>query len=97
MPNCREVAYLITSDGLEDAPWPMRLMTRFHLFRCKNCRRYAAELEMMGRAGREAWSADSVDRKTVQRLEGTIMDYMLGKHDEDRKDMSRGGSKPTSQ
>ena len=30
---------------------------------------------MIGRVVREAWSADSVDPKTVQRLEGSIMDY----------------------
>lgn len=97
MPNCREVAYLINSDGLEDAPWPMRLMTQFHLFRCKNCRQYAAELEMMGAASRDTLSSGSVDPKTVQRLEGTIMDYLLGEHEEDQKDVSGGGGKATSQ
>lgn len=95
MPNCREVARLIASDDLEDAPWPMRLMARFHLFRCKDCRQYAEELEMMGRASRDALNADSMDPKTVQRLEGTIMDYMLREHDQGQKDVPGAGGEPT--
>lgn len=97
MPNCRKIAHLITSDGLEDAPWPMRMMTQFHLFRCKNCRRYAAEIEMVGGASRDALSAGSVDPKAVERLEGTIMDYLLGEPGEDQTDVSGGEGKPTAQ
>ena len=94
MQNCREVAYLIASDGLEHAAWPMRLQTHLHLFLCKHCRRYAKQLAMIGRVGREAWSADSVDPKTVQRLEGSIMDYASGRHDEGREDVSGDGGEP---
>ena len=32
---------------------------------------------MIGRIGRKAWSTDSVNTETVQRLEGSIMDYAL--------------------
>jgi hypothetical protein len=88
MPNCRKVAYLISSDGLEQATWPTRLLTRLHLVRCENCRRYAAELAMMGLIGREALSTDSVDPKTVQRLEGLIMDYPTREHEDDKGDGS---------
>ncbi len=45
---------------------------------------------MMGRASRDTWSADSVDPTTVQRLEGTIMNYMLNEYDQDQKSVSRG-------
>ncbi len=77
MQNCREVAYLIASDGLEHADWPTRLLTLLHFLHCKHCRRYARKIAMNGRIGREAWSTDSVSTETVQRLEGSIMDYAL--------------------
>ena len=77
MQNCREVAYVIASDGLEHADWPTRLLTRLHVLHCKHCRRYAREIAINGRIGREAWNTDSVSTETVQRLEGSIMDYAL--------------------
>ena len=88
MQNCRNVAYLIASDGLEHAGWPTRPLTRLHLLYCEACRRYAAELAKIGCIAREAGSAGSVDPKTVQRLEGWIMDYASGGHDEGQEDVS---------
>ncbi len=96
MQNCREVSYLIASDGLEHVGWPTRLQTRLHLLYCKHCRRYARQLAMIGRIGREALSADSVDPKTVQRLEESIMDHALGGYDWGREDTSGDGSGPTA-
>ena len=95
MQTCREVAYVIASDGLERAGWPTRLLTRLHLLYCDACRRYARELATIGRAGREAWSADSVDPKAVQRLEGSIMDYASGGHDEGEEEVSDDGGEPS--
>ncbi len=77
MQNCRDIAYLIASDGLEHADWPTRLLTRLHVLHRKHCRRYARKIAMNGRIGREAWSTDSVSTETVQRLQGSIMDYAL--------------------
>ena len=94
MQNCREVAYLVASDGLELAAWHTRLLTRLHLLYCKRCRRYATELATIGRISREAWSTDSVDSNTVQHLEGSIMDYASGGHDEGQKDASGDGGEP---
>ena len=94
MQNCREVAYLIASDGLEHTAWPTRLQTRLHLLYCKHCRRYAKDLAMIGRIVREAWSTDSADPKTVQRLEGSIMDYASGRHYEGQEDVSGDGGEP---
>ena len=85
MKNCRDVIYLIASDGLEYASWPTRLMTRLHLRSCGPCGQYVEELAMIGRIGREVLSPDSVSRETVQRLEGSIMDHVLRGHDEDHQ------------
>ncbi len=89
MQTCREVAYLVASDGLEHAGWPTRLLTRLHLLFCRHCRRYAKEVAMIGRMGREALSADPVDAKTVQRLEGSIMDHASRGHDDGQEDESQ--------
>ncbi len=51
---------------------------------------------MIGRIGREALSADSVDPKTMQRLEESIMDQALGGYDWGREDTSGDGSEPTT-
>jgi len=44
---------------------------------------------MIGRMGREALSADPVDAKTVQRLEGSIMDHASRGHLDDQEDESQ--------
>ncbi len=95
MQNCREVAYLLASDGVEYADWPKRLLTRLHLLSCKHCRRYATELAMIGRVGREVLSVDAVDPKTLQRLELSIMDRASGGPNESREDLTGDGGEPT--
>ncbi len=96
MQSCREVSYLIASDGLEHVGWPTRLQTRLHILFCKHCRRYAAQLATIGRIGREALSADAADPKTVQRLEESIMDYAVGGYTEGQEDESGDESEPTA-
>ncbi len=94
MQNCREVSYLVASDGLEHAAWPTRLLTRLHLLMCRHCRRYATELTTIGRVSREAWSADSVDPKTVERLEGLIIDYTSRGNEEGQEGVSDDVGEP---
>ncbi len=89
MQSCREVAYLVASDGLERAAWPTRLLTRLHLLFCRHCRRYARQVATIGRMGREALSADPVDAETVRRLEGSIMDHIPRGRDDGQEDESR--------
>ena len=95
MQNCRDVAYLLASDGVEEVDWPRRLRTRLHLLYCKHCRRYANELAMIGRAGREALSADSLDPKMLRRLERSIMGYASDGDNESKKDVPGDGGEAT--
>ena len=72
MQNCREVSYLVASDGLEHAAWPTRLLTRLHLLMCRHCRRYATELTTIGRVSREALErrfGGSQDSGTARRID----------------------------
>ena len=94
MQSCRDVAYLISSDGLEHAGWPTRLLTRLHLRLCKHCRRYATELANIGRIGREAGRAESVDPKTVERLDRPQERSWIRRSDHGLRDgRARGGSR----
>ena len=79
MQSCRDIAYLIASDGLERAGWLTRLLVRLHLLYCRRCRRYAADLDTIGQVSRDTWNIAAVDPQTVQRLEGVIMDQAFGK------------------
>ena len=78
MKNCRDMAYLISSDGLEDAGWVTRLLARLHLGYCKVCRRYAAEVAKIGIMAKETSGAEPADPKAVERIGGAIMDYATG-------------------
>ena len=88
MQSCRDVAYLIASEGLELANRFTRLMVRIHLLYCRHCRRHVAELEMMGQASRDTWNVAAVDRAAMRRLEGAIMDEAFGGPDEQHGDVS---------
>ncbi len=88
MQSCRDVAYLIASDGLERTSRLTRLMVRLHLLYCKHCRRHVAELETIGQASRDTWDVAAVDTATMRRLEGSILDQAFGESDERQGDVS---------
>ncbi len=94
MQSCRDIAYLIASDGLERASWPTRLQVRLHLLYCKHCRRHAAELETIGHVSRDTWNVASVDTATMHRLEEGILDQAFGGSDNRPQDKSGGGAEP---
>ncbi len=94
MQSCRDVAYLIASDGLERAGWLRRLLVRLHLLYCRRCRRYAADLDTIGHVSRDAWKNTSVDPQTVQRLEGVIMGQAPGKSGDRPPETSGDASLP---
>ena len=93
MQKCRDVAYLISSEGLEHASWTTQLLARLHLRYCKACRRYAAEVAKIGRIGGEAGRADQVDTKAVERLEGMILGYATDPYGKSEEEASEGESK----
>ena len=94
MQSCRDIAYLIASDGLEGVPWSRRLLIRLHLLYCKHCRRHAAELQTIGRISRDTWNVASVDTATMRRLEEGILDQAFGPSDERPADQSGDAAEP---
>jgi hypothetical protein len=75
MLDCKEVAGILASDGLEEAAWTRRLAVRFHLMMCRHCRRYAAQLRAIGVAASRIFGprGKTGDPDVLRRLERTIL------------------------
>jgi hypothetical protein len=75
MLNCREVTRKIASEEFAEAGWRQRLGVRLHLFMCRHCRRYAAQLRAVGRAARSLWTTrpEDEDPDALKRLEEAIL------------------------
>jgi len=73
MLTCKQVAALLSSETAADAPISNRLKVKLHLYMCRNCRGYAAQLSALGRAGRELGKDCEGEPETVERLERAIV------------------------
>ena len=73
MLNCREVAHLIASGALADAGWFTKLQFRLHLMICRNCRRYVAQMGLLGDMARHLWGPGTSDPAVIARLERKIV------------------------
>ncbi len=74
MTSCKNVTFKIASDEFREAGWRERLAVRFHLFMCRHCRRYAAQLRVIGAATREFCGPPAQDPSTLERLERQILE-----------------------
>ena len=77
MLSCKDMARLAARDELSESRWRGRLAARLHLLMCQHCRRYAAQLRMIGQAARSLTSARSdeeEERETIRRLEQGLLD-----------------------
>ena len=78
MLNCKEIARLLASDGLEGASLSERARVRLHLLMCRHCREYAAQLRAVGTAGRELWGTCAEEHEVLQNLERSILHRVQG-------------------
>ncbi|MEE8176804.1 MAG: anti-sigma factor [Acidobacteriota bacterium] len=74
MTSCKEIIRKIASDEFREAGWKERLAVRFHLFLCRHCRGYAAQLRAIGAATREFCGPPAQDPSTLERLERQILE-----------------------
>jgi anti-sigma factor RsiW len=72
MLTCKQVTKTIASDELAMATWRHRALVRTHLFRCRHCRRYAAQLRAIGSATRDLFQPSRDEDETLKRLEQTL-------------------------
>lgn len=74
MLTCKEVSKTIAADELTTAGWRQRLSVRFHLFMCRHCRRYAAQIKSLGAGVRGILDKEIQDSASRHRLRESILD-----------------------
>lgn len=82
--NCKEVSRIVASDELESLGMVKRLRTRFHLLICRQCRRYAEQLRIIGAAARKKVRNLIRDEESLARLEKSILEDAFGASNEKR-------------
>ena len=70
--SCREVSKLVAEGALEEAPLWAFCLIRFHLFYCRDCRKFAREIALLGHAARE-WSKRLVEPAAVEAFERKLI------------------------
>lgn len=84
MLNCKEVSRLVSSDELATVGAVKRFRVRFHLLICRECRRYAEQLRIIGAAARYEMRSVVLGHETIARLERSILDDAFGAKEENR-------------
>jgi anti-sigma factor ChrR (cupin superfamily) len=74
MLKCRDLTRLVASDGVEDFGFMKRMEIKFHLFMCKHCRDYVAQIRSIGKGARDMAAETEPDPEQLQRLEKEICD-----------------------
>lgn len=77
MPTCRDLAWMIASGALAEAPIRQRLGARLHLMMCRHCLRYARQMRALGSAARELLARPRGEHESLERLR----DELLGRID----------------
>ncbi len=83
---CQEVARKLASDEFQESNRWKRLWVHLHLLMCRDCRRYEVQLHSIGETARNLWGPHTQDPSTLERLEGEIMDTVLGHTEGGRSD-----------
>jgi anti-sigma factor RsiW len=76
MLRCKEVAHLLSSDAAIDGRLSDRLRIKLHLFMCKHCREYAAQLWMVSATGRRLGDEYVEEPEALEQLEKAILEQI---------------------
>lgn len=82
MPTCRDLAWMIASGALAEAPLHRRLGARLHLMMCRRCMRYERQMRTLGSAARELLGRPPGEHESLERLR----DELLGRIDPQEAD-----------
>ena len=88
MTSCKEVARTIASDEMANLSARRRLAVRFHMFRCRHCRRYEAQIRAIGGAVQELFAVPEESSATLDRLTEAILESPRGA-ETDAEDIGR--------
>ena len=78
MTKCKEVSRKIAGGEYTEASWRERFSIRFHLLLCRFCRRYAAQLQVIGAVARDLNGPQSDDASRLKQLELQILERGRG-------------------
>ena len=74
MLKCSEISRLVASDGVEEFGLMKRVEFKFHLFMCKHCRNYVAQIRSLGRGARDLADEGKPDSAELAAMEKKICD-----------------------
>jgi len=72
--NCRELTSMLAADELVEASLLRRFEARLHLLKCRDCGRYAAQLQALGSAARISWGVEDQSEVELEELESRILE-----------------------
>jgi hypothetical protein len=75
MPNCKQVARLLSQSMEARLPWHQRLGVRFHLLYCVWCRRYASQIQFLSKATKGLATGEE-DSSPAQKLSPEAKEQM---------------------
>ena len=73
MLTCKEVAHLLSTDAVVEEKLSDRLRVKLHLFMCKHCREYAAQLHALGEAAHGLREDCTGEQEALDRMEEAIL------------------------
>jgi predicted anti-sigma-YlaC factor YlaD len=76
MLTCKEVAQLLSTDAAREGKLSDRLRVKLHLFMCKHCREYAAQLRALGKAAHGFKDDCTGEHEALDRLEEAILEQI---------------------
>ncbi len=74
MLTCKEICRKIASDEYAEATGWERLVVRFHLWRCRDCRCYEEQLRAIGASMQQLLDEDPPTAATLERIEREILE-----------------------
>ena len=80
MLKCKDLSKLVAADEIEDFGLMQRLELKFHLFMCRHCRNYVAQIRSIGQGARDLAADHEPDRDRLQRMEKKICDHICHDH-----------------
>jgi hypothetical protein len=79
MLSCKQVARLLSTDELHRASFSTRWGVRMHLWMCRHCSRFAAQIRLLGSAARAKYGPESGKPDTeAESLEDRITRKLSG-------------------
>lgn len=74
MMTCKEVSTRMSTGGLADASWRVRLAVGLHLSMCRHCRAFKRQLEVLAKTARTL--SASLDAELPKDFEATLSESL---------------------